>query len=181
MNNNRTFWQRFGWPLLSGILALALVAALAILLLPARVADTPSSDGRVRLLLEPAERDYVLAEMRDLLVAVQAITEASLDDDMERVAEQARRMGMEEVRNMPAEIRAGLMSKMPAEFRKLGFSVHRGMDEIAMDAESLGDPEHSLRQLSNLMNKCVACHATYTVMPPPPPHQIDSGKTGGSD
>ncbi|BAZ93545.1 hypothetical protein TspCOW1_15160 [Thiohalobacter sp. COW1] len=167
MNGNRSFVQRFGWPLLSGILALMLAGVLALLLLPGRVAETPSSDGRMRLLLEPAERDYVLAEMRDLLAAVQVITEAGLDGDMERVAEHARRMGMGGVRNIPPEIRAGLLRKLPAEFRQLGFSVHQGMDAIALDAESLGDPEHSLRQLSNLMNTCIACHSGYTVMPPP--------------
>jgi hypothetical protein len=32
-----------------------------------------------------------------------------------------------------------------------------------MDAESIGMPKHTLGQLSEVLQKCVACHARYEV------------------
>ena len=37
---------------------------------------------------------------------------------------------------------------------------------IALDTEGPGDHDHRLRQLAELMHKCVAWQATYTVLPP---------------
>lgn len=161
-----SFIASHGWQLLSGLLALALIGVLVFFGVFGRVADTPSSDGRVRLLINNTERDFVLAEMRHLLSASQIILDATLDGDMSRVAEEARKAGMADVQNIPPEIRASLLGRLPLEFKQLGFSVHEGMDTIALDAESLGDREHTLRQLASLMNTCVACHAAYTVLPP---------------
>lgn len=166
MSEYRVFLRRYGWPLSTGVLALALVAVLVTFGLLGRVADAPSSDGRVRLLLNNTERDFVLNEMRHLLAASQTILQAALDGDMQRVAAQARHVGMADVQNIPPEVRVPLLGKLPLEFKQLGFSVHEGMDAIALDAESLGDRDHTLRQLAQLMNKCVACHAAYTVLPP---------------
>ncbi len=54
-----------------------------------------------------------------------------------------------------------LMGKLPLEFKKLGFDTHTRFDQLALDAEQLGDPGHSLTQLAELMQNCVACHAAY--------------------
>jgi hypothetical protein len=164
--SRREFMRRHGWQALSGVLAAALLGMVVFLGIFGRVADAPSSDGRTRVLLTNAERDLVLGEMRDLLAASQAIIEAALADDMPRVAAEARKLGMAEVQAIPPEIRLSLLAKLPAEFRQLGFSVHEGMDAIALGAESLGDRDHTLQQLATLMNTCVACHAAYTVIPP---------------
>ncbi len=53
---------------------------------------------------------------------------------------------------------------MPLEFRKLGFSMHQDFDQLALDAESMGDIRHSMTQLGNVMQKCVACHAAYRIV-----------------
>ena len=45
----------------------------------------------------------------------------------------------------------------------LGFDTHRKFDTLALDAEQLGDPDHSLEQLAELMSNCVACHAAYRI------------------
>ena len=37
---------------------------------------------------------------------------------------------------------------------------------IALDTEGPGDHDHRLRQLAELMHKCVACQARYTVLRP---------------
>jgi len=59
------------------------------------------------------------------------------------------------------------MAKLPLQFKALGMSTHKGFDQIAMDAHDLGDAKHSLQQLGQLMNNCVACHATYQLRSAP--------------
>ena len=34
-------------------------------------------------------------------------------------------------------------------------------DQLALDADQLGDRDHVLEQLGVLMNNCIACHAQY--------------------
>ncbi|MDD5391287.1 MAG: hypothetical protein PHD37_18270 [Gallionellaceae bacterium] len=155
----KTRWQL----LLIGLLSMALIATLVFFGALGRVADKPSSDGRLRLLLTPAERDLVLNEMRHLLATVQGIIVAAQENDMKRVAETARAVGMADVRAMPPEIRGPLIGKLPIEFKRLGFGVHEDLDMLALDAEALRDRDHTLKQLAQLMQKCVACHATYAI------------------
>jgi hypothetical protein len=62
---------------------------------------------------------------------------------------------------MTGDVPPALMTKLPIEFKTLGLSVHRDFDQIALDAEGLGMPKHTLGQLSAVMQKCVACHKTY--------------------
>ena len=117
----------------------------------------PAEDGREALLLEVGERDLVLSEMRVFLASVQAITDGLSNDDMEKVVEAARTVGAAAQQEVPAS----LIGKLPLSFKKLGFDTHRKFDILALDAEQLGDPEHTLKQLATLMNNCVACHAIY--------------------
>ena len=78
-------------------------------------------------------------------------------DDMERVANQAKKSG----KAAQAEIPASLAKKLPAPFKKLGSDTHVRFDQLAMDAEDLGDGEHALSQLSVLMQNCTSCHEAY--------------------
>ena len=57
-----------------------------------------------------------------------------------------------------------LIGKLPLTFKKLGFAAHSQFDQLALDAEQLGDPLHTREQLTDLMNNCVACHATYSLV-----------------
>jgi hypothetical protein len=78
---------------------------------------------------------------------------------MDSVVEAARRVGAAAQQTMPGS----LVGKLPLEFKKLGFDTHRKFDQLALDAEQLGDLEYTLKQLAELMNNCVACHATYRI------------------
>jgi hypothetical protein len=118
-----------------------------------------SQDGRLAIQLDTGERDLVLAEMRAFLESVQQITQAITEKDMQGVAEQARKVG----RAAQGEVPGSLMGKLPLEFKKLGFDTHSRFDQLALDAEQLGDEQHSLTQLSVLMKNCVACHAVYRI------------------
>ncbi len=116
-------------------------------------------DGRTALLLTHAERDRVLGEMRDFLMAVQQILAATNNEDMQTAAAAAKKAGMPARNSIPA----ALVAKLPMEFKKLGFATHSGFDALALDAKQLGDPQHTRQQLATLMNNCVACHASYRI------------------
>ena len=143
--------------LITGILILAIVAMGYKFMIAGSVA--PASDGREALILEPAERDLVLTEMRMFLSSVQKITRALTEEDMETVVKAAREVGLAAQQAVPGS----LMGKLPLAFKKLGFDTHKKFDALALDAEQLGDPNHALQQLSTLMNNCVACHSTYQI------------------
>ena len=119
----------------------------------------PASDGRQSLQVSAAERDFVLNEMRTFLASVQGITQGLTTDDMDSIVSAARRVGAAAQQGVPG----ALMGKLPLEFKKLGLDTHRKFDQLALDAEQLGDHEYTLKQLSELMNNCVACHATYRI------------------
>lgn len=141
-----------------------LIAISALLLLAAGVyvffiqGDTrPSPDGRTSIQLSNADRNLVLAEMRQFLVSVQGISEALTREDMATVTETARAVGNAAVQAVPPS----LMASLPLEFKTMGRGVHRAFDQLAMDAESLAEPRHSLQQMSDILSQCVACHAAY--------------------
>jgi hypothetical protein len=137
----------------------ALVAVIAAmtykLLLAGKTEAAP--DGRVAIVVEPPERDLLLQEMRLFLEGLQTITAGLEKDDLGAVAAGARGLGSK----MTGDVPPALMTKLPLEFKTLGLSVHRDFDQIALDAEGLGMPKHTLGQVSAVMQKCVACHRTY--------------------
>lgn len=118
-----------------------------------------STDGRSAIHLDPGEKDLVLAEMRAFLSSVQQITEGIANDDMARVVEHARKVGSA----AQGEVPGTLVGKLPLPFKRLGLDTHNGFDQLAMDAEDLGDSDHTLSQLATLMQNCVACHAAYRI------------------
>ena len=118
---------------------------------------TDSADGRTAILLEGNERDLVLFEMRVFLESVQLITNGISENDMTRVANAARQSGS----NAQMAVPGSLVGKLPLAFKKLGFDTHARFDELALDAEQLGDRDHALAQLNAILMNCVACHATY--------------------
>ena len=148
--------NRIHWSLPLMAVLLAIIAALALQLKRER-ASAPQVDGRSAIWLNASERHAVLTEMRQFLSGIQTMSEALGREDLDTVARTAKQLGIGATRNMPP----GLMEKLPPEFRQLGMSVHRDFDQIALDAQSLGDPRHSLQQLGRTLAKCVACHGAY--------------------
>ena len=120
---------------------------------------SPSTDGRSSIHLTADERDLVLAEMRAFLSSVQKITQGVAEDNMQMVAEYARQVG----RAAQGEVPGTLVGKLPLAFKKMGRDTHAKFDQLAMDADDLGDGSYTLTQLSNLMQNCVACHETYRI------------------
>lgn len=120
----------------------------------------PAPDGRLALQLTTAERNLVLEEMRAFVVATQAVLAATNEEDMEAAAAAARKAGMA----AQGEVPPALVAKLPMEFKKLGFDTHSKFDQLALDAEQLGDPQHAREQLAALLANCIACHATYSLV-----------------
>jgi hypothetical protein len=114
-------------------------------------------DGRTAIILTEDERNIVLTEMRVFLMSVQQITQGILDKDMAAVTKSARHVGAA----AQGEVPGSLIKKLPIEFKKLGFDTHSKFDQLALDAEQLGDEEYALTQLSKLMQNCVSCHSAY--------------------
>ena len=120
---------------------------------------TDGTDGRTTILLNDDERNLVLAEMRAFLSSIQQINQGLADNNMALVAEQARKSGKAAQTGMPA----ALVGKLPLQFKKLGGDTHVKFDQLAMDADDLGDRDHTLDQLSTLMQNCVSCHSIYRI------------------
>ncbi len=116
-----------------------------------------ATDGREAIVLESSERDFILAEMRGFLVAVQEIIEAANENDMAAVKATAHRVGRAEVEGVPPET----MLKLPMAFKQLGMSTHDGFDEITLAAD-IG-PEAVTQALSANLGKCIACHESYSL------------------
>ena len=119
----------------------------------------PMSDGRIAIQLNSSERDLVLAEMRAFVATLQSIAQGIARKDMAQAAGAARTAGMAAQGGVPISLAA----KLPMEFKKLGLDTHQKFDQLALDAEQMEDGSHTLTQLSELMQNCVGCHATYRI------------------
>ena len=116
-----------------------------------------SDDGRTSIILNEDEKDYVLLEMRGLLEAVHTITVGLADNEMEDISSAAKKLGTGHTGKEPVS----LITKLPLEFKMLGMATHGIFDEIALEAEGLGDPAIILDKLSDVLNNCTTCHAAY--------------------
>jgi hypothetical protein len=113
-----------------------------------------ADDGRLAVTLEPNERAFMLREMREFVVGLQAVTDGLARDDMMAVATASRAMGRARSHDVPI----AMMGKLPLEFKTLALGLHREFDTIAMDADGIATPKHTLGQLADALQKCVACH-----------------------
>lgn len=133
---------------------LALVLSLAI-----AASQAGEVDKRQILSLNELQRDHILAEMRALLSGTQRILAALAEEDMTAVAAHARSLGM----GMAHKGEDHLQRVLPKAFMQLGLSVHQSFDRIAVEAESRRDARYTLRQLSESMKACAACHDNYQI------------------
>lgn len=118
-----------------------------------------NKDPRATILLSESERTLLLKEMRAFLEALQNITYGATINDMSVVAEAGRKVG----RAGQLEAPPSLIKKLPIEFKKLGFSTHQAFDQLALDAETIGDAGQVFESMGTLMANCVNCHAAYQI------------------
>jgi len=117
------------------------------------------SDERTAIVLQTAERDLVLSEMRGLLVAVQGVLEGTNQGDSQHISKSAHSAG----KAAAADVNPALMAKLPLAFKQLGMSVHQDMDDIAQAAEDGKGSGEILTMVANTLNKCIACHSAWQV------------------
>ena len=122
-------------------------------------AQDSDPDTRQMLRLPPDERHLVLLEMRNFVVAIQQIMDGLAKDDMQAVAGAAQTMGSGAANEVPPRV----VAKLPETFKTLAGKVHVTFDAIALDADALGDVGHTVSQVAELTQHCVACHAIYQI------------------
>lgn len=120
-------------------------------------ATMPGSDGRTEIALAPAERDRILAEMRQLLKGIQGIVTAANEQDAKGVETAARAVGM----GMAVDVEPVIMMKLPLPFKQMGMSVHRDFDAIADGIAQAEVGAQTLQRLSSIISRCTTCHDLY--------------------
>jgi len=121
----------------------------------------PGMDGRVQIVLAPAERDLILGEMRLLLKAVHGVVTGLAGQGQEadriQIEQAARAAGM----GMAADVNPALMAKLPLPFKQMGMSIHQDMDALADAIVRKETPQEILRRLSSMTTRCTTCHDLY--------------------
>lgn len=125
--------------------------------MPAKV-----EDSRQIIPLTEAERAIVATEMRQMLASVQGVTDALARGDKQAVVDAASKSGMVMMQEVPAQIRM----KFPEPFMQMGMASHKVFDRIAQETKTVKNPGPTLKLLSEAMQNCIACHASYRFAPP---------------
>lgn len=108
--------------------------------------------------LQAAEYEHVMHEMRQFLASIANIMAVSLQNDLKAAAAAARASG----RHEPTGIERSIAPKLPPAFRQLAFDTHARFEQIAVEAEK-GDRMLVFTRVSELLNNCVGCHASYAM------------------
>lgn len=122
---------------------------------------TPSADARTSVHLAPSERDFILTEMRQLLRAVHGVVAGMSDPDQAQGHAQAAAAARSAGMVMAVDDNPALMLKLPLPMKQLGMSVHRDFDELAETITNGATSQNILQDLSNITNRCLACHEMY--------------------
>jgi cytochrome c556 len=93
-----------------------------------------------------------------MLASVQSIMQGIGESDRRKIADAAQQSGNRMARATPTSIRA----KMPQSFRDIGGPTHMMFEELAVRAET-DDMDMLSRETSEIMSKCIACHAEFRV------------------
>ncbi len=126
-------------------------------IVPGSTVDSDAKDSRIQVLLNAGERQKVLLEMRSLLEATQQIVEGLASNNMKQVADASSSVGMQATSTMDVTLK----TKLPMEFKKLGFATHAAFDEITAMAEKGAGTTAIQKKLATTMSNCVACHASF--------------------
>ena len=148
------------WTLLLGAVV---VVVIAIVMVAPGNKTTIATDGRQAIVLEPHQRDLVLAEMRTFVDSLRDITLALGTDDSAMFQKAALRVGLKAQEGVPLD----MMKALPLAFKKLGMDTHQKFDDLAALSQQGADKEELLTELSQILNNCVACHSAYQLAAPP--------------
>ena len=148
-------WRAIG--LGTAVLWIVTMGVVAVLFVQGQT--RPGTDGRTEIVLSQAERDLILAEMRQLLKTVHGVVTVlgSPDQNLKAAESAARSAGMA----MATDVNPAVMLKLPLAFKQMGMSIHKDMDRLA-DGIAQGDTSvQILNRLSSMTARCTACHDMY--------------------
>ena len=121
-------------------------------------------DNRSQVDFPETMREHMLSNMRDHLLALETITRLLSNQQYDEAAEVAEtRLGMSSLESHGASHMARFM---PDRMREIGTAMHRAASRfsiVAQEAEVEGGLSRAFAALSEVMQQCVACHASYRV------------------
>jgi cytochrome c556 len=97
--------------------------------------------------------------MRGITASLNGVLLGISENDRKKIEESARASGMV----MAAEDNAGLIAKLPTEFKQMGFGLHRDFDALADAAKSTETPAQLLDRTAKLTSRCNGCHQVYRI------------------
>lgn len=116
---------------------------------------TTIDDGRISLDLNPMQKNHQLSNMRSHLEAVQEITLLLSQEDFDKASEIAyTKLGS------TTEMKLMCASFGNKGFENLGIEFHKSADKMSQVFKKR-NKDNALAALSNTLNYCVQCHATY--------------------
>jgi len=134
------------------------------LLISAASVSLGAEDTRQLVEFPPPMQAHMLANMRDHLLALEAITRQLAEGRYGAAAETAEgRLGMSAMQAHGSARRAPFM---PEPMRAIGLGMHRAASRfaiVARNAEVTGDLGAAFGALSQVMQQCVACHEAFRV------------------
>jgi len=118
------------------------------------------NDTRITVKYAPDLRELVMSEMRDYLVIMAEIQQGIAENNPDKIYEAASRQGQASIDETPAR----LLKLSPMACKQMGFRGHHLFQAIADSAKTNYNPKTTIKQMAELTNNCVACHATYKVV-----------------
>ena len=136
----------------------------ALLFCSLSLANAWAADIRQTIDLPQKMREHMLANMRDHLAALTDIQSALAAGKYEQAADIAEnRIGMSSLNQHGA---SHMAPYMPKAMQDIGTSMHRAASRfarIAQEAALAKEPARAMGALAEVMQQCVACHASFRV------------------
>ena len=129
----------------------------AVVAVPLVTPEAQPVDRRQRIVVPPAARERVLAEMRAMLESVNGVLRALATGDLAAGEKAARASGLATAADVEPEVKRAL----PPQFLSLGMQTHRGFDRVAEELRAGAAREAIVASLAEVTSLCVACHAAY--------------------
>lgn len=135
------------------------------ILLTSLMTPVAAEDTRIPVYLAADQHAVILTEMRGFLEGINGIMGAISRQDMAAVTDTARRYGSQQMRqHRLANGEAGPGFDAPQPFRTMAQILHDSFDQMALDAEQMGDPQLTFEQLTTATATCTACHLSYRLV-----------------
>ena len=121
-------------------------------------------DSRQQVEIPEQMREHMLSNMRNHLLALEAITRKLANEQYDEAAEVAEnRLGMSSMESHGA---SHIAQYMPEGMRASGTAMHHAASRFSIAAQNAavdGGLNTAFAALSEVMAQCVACHTAYRV------------------